>query len=680
MITHFITWSRRTVVLILSILLLTTAALAADTIAAGKCLAPYFVVDGGDAGAFPLQETAVDARISGVIAAVTVTQKYRNTGEQPLHAAYVFPASTRAAVHALTMKIGERTIQAEVMPREAAKTAFETAKKEGKSASLLEQQRPNVFTMKVANILPGDAIEVRLEYTEFLTPTEGIYEFVFPTVVGPRYSNQPAATADESDQWVQNPYFKAERSWGEAAEKNAAHLPAFHLSARLDSGLPIQEITSPSHRTDIAWEGKCSARVEISPQETIGGNRDFILRYRLAGNGILSGLMLYRGEKENFFLLMVQPPARVQPADIPPREYIFVVDVSGSMNGFPLNTSKALMNNLLRKLRPVDRFNILLFEGESRLLAPNSLPATPENIDRAAAWVTAQEGGGGTEMLQALKRAFALPNDAGLSRQIVIATDGYVSFEADVFRFVRANLNQAGFFAFGIGESVNRYLIEGMARAGYGEAFVVTNAAEAERQAARFVEYIQSPVLTGIQVTYDGFRATQVEPGAIPDLFASRPLVIFGKWEGEARGTITVKGRGGSGEYRQTFDAAEVAPRESHSPLRYLWARTRIAALSDHCFVGNPEENREEIVRLGLAYNLLTRFTSFVAVDKTVRNPGGAGRDVNQPSPLPHNVSDLAVGGGEVGSAAEPELIVLILFAIALTASGVFRRLRPTLR
>jgi Ca-activated chloride channel family protein len=574
--------------------------------------------------------------ISGVIADVLVTQVYKNEGKRPLEAIYVFPASTRAAVYGMKMTIGERVIEAKISKREEARREYEQARQQGKSVSLLEQQRPNVFQMNVANIMPGDEIRVELRFTELLVPTDRVYEFMYPTVVGPRYSNQPAETAPPSERWVQNPYLRQ----GEAPPYR------FHINLNLTAGMPIKEIYSPSHKVSAVYDGPASAAVKLEPAETSAGNRDFILRYRLDGDRIQSGLLLYEAEKEKFFLLMMQPPKRVAPEQIPGREYIFIVDVSGSMFGFPLEISKKLLNNLIGNLRPTDKFNVLLFSGGSSVMSEESLPATPENIQRALFLIDRQKGGGGTELLPALERALKLKKPENYSRTVVIATDGYVTVEEEVFDLMRKNLGQANMFTFGIGTSVNRHLIEGMARVGMGEAFVITKADEAPAQAERFRKMIQSPVLTQVRVDFQGFSAYDVEPQAVPDVLAERPVLVFGKWRGQPGGKITLSGLSGKGPYREGIEVRTVKPSPLNSALRYLWARHRITLLSDYNQLRPNEKRTREVTELGLSYNLLTAYTSFIAVDSEVRNQGGEQTTVQQPLPLPQGVSDYAVGGG----------------------------------
>jgi Ca-activated chloride channel family protein len=282
--------------------------------------------------------------------------------------------------------------------------------------------------------------------------------------------------------------------------------------------------------------------VALKDPETFSGNRDFLLRFRLTGKEIQSGLMLFDNKDENFFLLMVQAPERIRLQDIPPREFIFVVDVSGSMHGFPLEISKKLLKNLIGNLRQTDKFNVILFAGGSRLMAPQSVPATDENVRRAIQVIGGQQGGGGTELLAAVRRGFSLPRDNNYSRTMLIVTDGFIDVEKAVFEEIQRNLQRTNVFAFGIGTSVNRHLIEGIAKAGHGEPFVVTDPSEAPDAAEKFRDYIQSPVLTNISVSYAGFDAYDIEPIAAHDLFAERPVIVFGKWRGAAQGAITVSG------------------------------------------------------------------------------------------------------------------------------------------
>ena len=605
---------------------------------AEKTLSPYFFVKGDpNVDRLPLKETWVEIRVSGVIADVRVKQLYANDGTRPINATYVFPASTRAAVYGMQMRIGDELIIAKIREREKAREEFESAKKEGKSASLLEQARPNVFTMGLANLMPGEDVEIELRYTELLVPTDGQYQVVYPTVVGPRYAS--AGEGEKGNEFVRTPYVPE-------GQPPSSH---FHMLARVSAGLPIFDLHSTSHQVKTEWQGRATATLALNDADPHRGNRDFILNYRLAGDQIAAGLMLFRGFDENFFLYMAQPPRRVAPEDIPPREYVFVVDVSGSMEGFPLNVSKKLLEDLIVGLRETDFFNVVLFSGDSTALSESPLLANADNVSHALQFIGQQRGSGGTELLPAIKQAIGLPQQEGVSRSIVLVTDGYVSVEDGVFNHIRENLGKANVFAFGIGTSVNRYLIEGVAKAGLGEPFVIEDESQAAETAARFREYIESPVLTDIDVRADGFEIYDVEPGGLPDLFANRPVVMFGKWRGTPSGTIELRGRSGRGDFVSSVNVADVRPDEQNAALMYLWARTRIAELSDHGYGKVSDASVEEITDLGLKYNLLTRYTSFIAVRERIVNPNGSGDDVKQPLPLPVGVTNLAVG-------SEPEI------------------------
>ncbi len=614
-----------------------------------KSLSPYFFVEGATPGieALPLQRTKADVHISGVIADVVVTQTYRNDGDRTISARYVFPASTRAAVYGMKMKIGDRLIIAKIKEREEARKEYEEAKAAGKTASLLEQDRPNVFTMSVANILPKDVIDVELRYTELLVPTDGMYELTYPTVVGPRYASESVDKTAATNKFVKTPYLGA----GEAP----AH--AFDINVSLAAGMKIHGIESPSHTISSKLDAKAlNATIALGAHQE--GNKDFVLRYRLAGDDIGSGLLLFPGPKESFFLMMVQPPRRPAQEMIPGREYVFIIDVSGSMHGFPLDTTKALMRDLLGRLRKTDKFNVLLFSGGSALLAETSLDATDENVDSAVAFIGRETGGGGTELLPAMQRAMKLPRASkDISRSFVVVTDGYIAEESTMFEHVRKNLGDANVFSFGIGSSVNRHLTDGLAKAGQGEPFVILDEKSAPAIAKKFRDYVEMPVLTQVKVSFDGFETYDVQPASLPDVFANRPVVVFGKYKGTPSGKITLTGVSGRGRFVSTIDAATVAPDAKNAALSYLWARTKVSELSDF---SNGDENKAEVTKLGLQYNLLTRYTSFIAVQQLVRTTGGS-TDVDQPSAMPEGVSDLALGGSmEVGD--EPGLLILLSF------------------
>ena len=614
-------------------------------------LSPYFFVEGADSAIdrLPLKKTSADVRLNGFLASVQLSQVYRNEGTRPLNATYIFPGSTRAAVNGMTMIIGERRIVATIKEKAAAKKTFDAAKKAGKSASLLSQKRPNVFSMEVANIMPGDEVTVVLTYTEILSAEDGVYEFVFPGVVGPRYGGDAEHTAGEV-QWIQNPYLAEGRP----------DPVSYGINVEMTSPLPINSLESSTHELLTQWQDKQSVKLSLK-DATNAGNRDFILRYRLQDEQILTGLTRFKAHGENYFLLVSEPPRRVTPEQIPARDYFFVVDVSGSMAGFPLDTTKDLMTRLLNNLKPSDRFNILFFAGGSAVLSPQPLAATPHNINQAINMLNNQRGGGGTALYSALQRAFAMQSDDSVSRNIVLVTDGYISAEDRVFRLVDEQLHRNNLFAFGIGSSVNRFLIESIARVGRTEAFVVTGGADAAHKSKQFNQYISAPALTNIRVKADGVELYDLEPAKVPDMLAQRPVMVIGKYRNATDdASIRLSGVGGQGEQSWTFRLKEA--QSADSTLPQLWARKRLERLYA-VPADNKEALRERIVELGLQYSLLTRHTSFVAVDETVRNTTGDARDVKQPLPLPKGVSNLAVGR----PMPEPELLWAGLLVLLVT-------------
>jgi len=615
-----------------------------------KSLSPYFFVQSDDPelDQLPLKSTSAVVDIAGVIADVKVKQVYKNEGSKALEAIYIFPGSTRAAVYGMKMTIGERTIEAKIEESNKARQDYEEARQNGQTASLLEQHRPNVFQMNVANIMPGDEIIVELSYTELLIPDEGIYEFVYPTVVGPRYSNTPEDLASSNEKWVSNPYTKEEE----------LPLYSFDLDVNLNAGMPVQDVVCNSHESNVTFIGHDNIKVALDDDEKFGGNRDFILKYRLQGKQIESGLILHEGEKENFFLLMVQPPKQVKQENIPPREYVFIVDVSGSMFGFPLDVSKTLLKDLIGNLRPNDRFNVILFAGGNELFSKTSVEANSANVKRAIEFIERQNGGGGTNLLPALRRALALEGTEEYSRTFIIATDGYVSVEKEAYDLIRRNLGTANFFTFGIGSSVNRYLIEGMAHVGKGLPFVATNQSEATKMAKKLRNYVTNPVLTNINIEFKGFDVYDVEPLEVPDVFSERPVLVYGKYRSNLIGSIQLTGKTGNKDYKWGMDIKKYTSDESNVALKYLWARERIRILDDYTNLAQNDAHVDEITALGLKYNLLTAYTSFIAIDSEIRNENGNVTTVKQPLPLPEGVSNYAIGnyqsvGGVYGAGSK---------------------------
>lgn len=616
---------------------------------------PYFYVQGSDDGVehFPLKSTEAKVLLNGLIATVKLTQTYSNNGIEPINASYIFPGSTQAAVNGMTMTIGDRKVVAKIKEKQAAKAIYQKAKKQGKSASLLSQQRPNVFSMDIANIMPGDDIVVELSYTEVLQAEDGEYEFVIPGVVGPRYNGE-SQLSNESTTWVANPYL--------AADSKVKDPVLYTVDIQMQSPIAIKELRSSTHKPSIDWLDKKQANIFITGDANKVGNRDFILNYYLQDNKFASGLSHYQWQGENYFMLVAEPPKRVKAEDITAREYLFVVDVSGSMNGFPLDVTAKVMEDLLSGLKPSDRFNILFFAGSSHQLSPTPLVANQSNIESGIHMMRNMRGGGGTNLISAMQAALAMNRVEGMSRNIVVITDGYISAEDAVFRLINENLNQSNVFAFGVGSSVNRHLIEGIAKAGQAESFVVTNQQEAKKHTQRFIEYISQPVLTGLTLSSPNAEIFDMQPKNIPDMLAERPILVMGKYNPNSNKPtqFKLKGYNLEGEKHWQFTVNKNSMDKS---LPQLWARKRLEKL--YIFPqSSSDEVREEITELGLRYNLLTKYTSFIAVDEVIRNTTGQAKNIKQPLPLPKGVSNLAVGAQH--QMPEPEIAWFMLLLLAI--------------
>ena len=621
------------------------------SIAVGSENSPYFEIAGHhEIDCFPLKSSHSEVTITGSIAKITLTQIYTNEGNKTIDATYLFPASSGAAVHGMLMKIGNRTIRAEIQEKTKARQTFEEAKKQKKSASLLTQKRPNLFSMEMATILPGDQLTLTLEYSEILKPNSGDYEFVIPTAIGPRYRER--GTPPDS---IENHFLNE-------GKKTPTR---FSVNVNLSSPLPIQRLACPSHeKSTITFTSKTTASVNLNEAEP---DRDFMIRYQLSGTRILSGLLSHKGSEENTFLIQLEPPREIKPQDIPERDFIFVIDVSGSMKGFPLNLAKDLFRELAEELRPEDRFNMLLFAGANKVLSGKSLQATKANIERAIDFLNSSDGTGGTRLLNALEEALELPHNQDHSRSLILISDGYIKAETKVFDLIKNKGSGTNIFPLGVGSSVNRHLLEGLSHFTGRDHFIVTHSSESDTAVTRFKNIISTPVLTNIQITSETVTLSDLLPARQPDLFYGQTLSLVGKWQGS--GTIYMTGTTGNGEkLTQRF---EIQNSSTHLSLPTLWARTKVKELSDFAQLTDRDTEKKQVTELGLKHHLLTPFTSFVAVTEEIRETEGKSILVKQAKPLPLGVSNSAKveGSGSSNNIPEPSSGLLILLVGALTLS-----------
>jgi Ca-activated chloride channel family protein len=606
--------------------------------------------DGTPKAECPLKHTDVKADISGFLARVTVTQQFENPFKEKIEAVYTFPLPQNAAVDDMTMLVGDRTVRGKILRREEAQAVYEAAKNSGQRASLLDQERPNIFTQSVANILPGEQIKITISYVETLKYEEGAYEFVFPMVVGPRYIPGNATGAQGTGF---SPDTDRVPDGSKITPKPAPQgMRAGHdisLEVALNAGVPIDALNSKTHEIDLERPDDRRARVRLKDQATIP-NKDFILRYDVAGKKISDALLTHSTGHSGFFTLIVQPPERVTAEDVTPKELVFVLDTSGSMSGFPIEKAKETMKLALDNLYPHDTFNLITFAGDTHILFPEPVAATKENLAKAQAFLETRQGGGGTEMMKAIKASLD-PSDAqGHVRIVCFLTDGYVGNEMEIIGEVQKHPN-ARVFSFGIGSSVNRYLLDNMARYGRGEVEYVALNDDGTAAARRFHERVRNPLLTDISIDWNGMAVTDVYPKTIPDLFSAKPVILSGRYGGNGRGVIRLRGKMSGRDFVREIPV-DFSNTESHSVLATLWARTRIDDLMSQDFAGAQQGNmkpevKESIVQLGLDYRLMTQFTSFVAVEEMIVTDGGAPRRIDVPVEVPEGVDRNAVFGQE---------------------------------
>jgi Ca-activated chloride channel family protein len=585
----------------------------------------------------PLEQTDVSARIDGYIAAVDVAQRFDNPFGVKIEARYVFPLPQNAAVNEFVMTVGERRIRGLIRERQQAEAIYEAARAAGQVASLLTQERPNIFTQKVANIEPGRHIDVWIRYFHTLPYRDGWYEYIFPMVVGPRF-NPPGSTdgigavgrhsRGASGQGAEVQYLRpGERSGHDIA-----------LAVDVNPGVQLQEIECNTHAVSVDRHADGTTRVLLSELDSVP-NRDFVLRYRVAGDDPSYGLLAHKDEDgDGYFSLMLYPPRVTGGLKRGPLEMVFVIDCSGSMNGEPIDQAKAAVRCGLRRLQPGDTFQVIRFSVSASRLGSRPLPATSRNVARGVDYVDGLSGGGGTMMIEGIKAALDFPHDPERLRFVTFLTDGYIGNEAEILDAVQQRIGESRIFSFGVGSSTNRYLLERMAKVGRGAvAFLGLNESAADVMDL-FMDRISRPALTDIEVDWGGMQVTDLCPAAIPDLFVGRPVILTGRYSGSGTTRITIRGRAGSRLHERTIRAALDREAGAAPALPAVWARAKILALVDRAFIDQDPTVGEEIERLALAYKLLSAYTAFVAVDEESMTAGDHGITVAVPVPEPEGV------------------------------------------
>lgn len=601
--------------------------------------------DGAALGVAPLKHTDVRADISGFMARVTVTQEFTNPYPDKIEAVYVFPLSQNAAVDDMTMRVGTRaTIKGKILPREQARAVYEAARAKGQVASLLNQERPNIFTQNVANIQPNESVTITISYVETLAYEAGTYTFAFPMVVGPRYI--PGNATGQENSGGRSPDTDrvpdASRITPPVAAKGMRAGHDISVSVNLDAGVPLDGFKSMTHVVETNQTDAARATVKLKNQNEIP-NKDFVLKYDVAGRKTADALLTHRDERGGFFTFILQPPDRVTAEDVTPKEIVFVLDTSGSMGGFPIEKAKEAMKLAIDGLYPQDTFNLITFAGDTHILFPQPVSATKENLAKAQAFLADRRGGGGTEMMTAIRAALAPSASQKHVRIVCFMTDGYVGDDMTIIGEVQKYSN-ARVFSFGIGDSVNRYLLDKMAEAGRGEVEYVGLNDDGSAAARRFHERVRSPLLTDVEIDWNGLPVADVYPRRLSDLFSAKPITVTGRYTKAGAGVIRLKGKMAGREVIREIPVTLPEVQAEHDTLATLWARTRVDDLMNQDLAGAQRgamkpELQTTITQLGLEYRLLTQFTSFVAVEELVINDGTTPRRVDVPVEVPSGVN-----------------------------------------
>lgn len=624
------------------------AAVAEDALGPGVMLARFTpVVLSGEAPTpreipLPLKHTDVDARISGYVGTVDVTQQFENPYDQKIEAVYLFPLPEKAAVSEFVMTIGERRIRGILREKAEAQQIYREARAQGYQASLLTQHRPNVFEQRVANIEPGKQIDINIRYYETLAYADGWYSFVFPTVVGPRYN--PPGSKDPLLALPQSNVVPTPAAAVRYLTPGTSSAHDISIAVELDAGVAIEEIDS-SHPIDTETLRDGIVRVGLSDGATLP-NRDFRLNFRVAGETIKSNLLSYIDEEtgDGYFTLMLYPPAGLEQLKRQPLELVFVLDCSGSMNGAPMAQAKAAILAALDRLEPNDTFQIIRFSQNASQFGPAPVLATPDNLRAARDYVFGLQGMGGTQMIEGIRAALGFPHDEERLRFVTFLTDGYIGNETDILAAIDRGLGASRIFSFGVGSAPNRYLLERMASTGRGAVAYLSLEDSGRVVMDAFFDRVAHPAMIDVEIDYGSMAVRDVYPRRLPDLFVGRPLVVTGRFEGRP-GAVELRGRAGGERVAVSFARERSAP--EHAYLPNLWARLKIADLNDELSV-NPASGQRlaaEIRQTALDYELMSDYTAFIAVDASQVTAGTSGTTVYQAVPVPDGVRyETAVG------------------------------------
>lgn len=600
---------------------------------------------GGDKlGACALKHTDVHADISGYVARVTVKQTFQNLYKDKIEALYTFPLPENAAVDDMLMTVGSRTIHGTIYRREEAQQIYQSAKKRGYVASLLEQERPNVFTQSVANIEPGKEIEITLQYSELMPYKDGRYTFAFPTVVGPRF--MPGTEKGyQGTGWAKDTDLvsDASRISPPVAGKGQRSGHDISLSLDIDAGMPIGEIESCLHQVKVESVDRQKVHIGLVDKNTIP-NKDFVLKWEVASSWLQSGFLVHKTGKSGYLSLMLVPPLQVKQKQIAPKEMIFLLDCSGSQSGEPIKKAKETLQYIVEHMNRHDTFQVVSFNNETSTLFDKPQEASAGMKAKAKEYIASLEANGGTWMAPAVEKVCAIPADDHRLRVVTFMTDGYVGNDFEVLGLIHKLRNKSRWFAFGTGNSVNRFLIDGIAKEGGGEAEYVLLNDDGKQVAKRFYERISKPLLTDVSLKFEGVEVTDVVPRQLSDVWAQKPLYFKARYTKPGTGTVKLTGFSGGKPYEQILPLTLPEQAPENSALPQVWAKAVVGELMSADWFGmqngsSSAEIKEEIVRLALAHHIMTEFTSFVAVDESALTKPGAPKQVVVPVEMPDGVS-----------------------------------------
>lgn len=574
----------------------------------------------------PILATKVEIDVSGTIARTTVTQYFRNPSDRWVEGIYVFPLPETAAVDRLRLRIGDRFIEGRIKEREAARKAYEAAKAEGKKASLVEQERPNMFTNNVANIGPGDTVVIQIEYQQTVRQDGGDFRLRFPMVVGPRYNPAPALTAALETIVLSDPVPDRDRVTPPVLHPDMDRVNPVTLVVILNAGFPLGDIASPHHAIDVARETPGRAVVTLRDGRT-PANRDFELVWTPAP-GAAPHAALFHETRDGVphVLLSVVPPFAAGPVNPPPREIIFVLDVSGSMAGASIVQAKASLRLALDRLRADDAFNLILFNHDARAMFEAPRLATPPNLALARSFVDRVEANGGTELLSAMRMSLdmaamsAAREDGARLRQVVFLTDGAVGDEDQIFDAIARRIGETRLFTVGIGSAPNSHFMRRASRLGRGTFTHIGDPSQVAERTAELFTKLERPVLTGLTVTWPDGVQVEAWPDPVPDLYHGEAIVVAARLPA-LRGAVTLSGMVAGEPWRASLDLAQAT---EGAGVAAVWARHKIMALEESRHRGAAQENvRQAILETALGYDLVSRYTSLVAIDITPSRPAG---------------------------------------------------------